>query len=528
MLLAARRREWVFAFAALGAVTIGLLAARASVDNTHIALAYLLVVLGVSSHGGRALGIAVSTAAFLCFNFFFVPPYYTLTVAQPLDWAVLGAFLLTSLVASQLLVRAGNAAASAELRAREVERLSALGAETLNAARAEDSLGAIAEMIRATLDAALCDVHVSHPGMRAPELVARAGAPAAPRTVRAMGQPSEEDILAWVATNGRLAVELEDGSMRVGGQPHALDVSGVHSPDVRALLVPLHVRGRTVGVLTITPARGLNLDPASQRFLEALSYYAALGVERVRLAKDADRADALQKADEVKNAVLASVSHDLRTPLTTIKALAHEIRQSGDDRAATIEEEADRLNRFVADLLDLSRLAGGALQVTPEINAAEDLVGVAMQRVSGAVGDKHLVASLDPSEPLLLGRFDFVHSLRVLGNLIDNAIKFAPPNSGIEVHATRNNGALEFVVADRGLGVPASDREAIFQPFHRRAENPPEASGVGLGLSIARGLAEAQSGSVRYEDRLGGGSRFVFSVPAADFSDLGKPPKESL
>jgi two-component system, OmpR family, sensor histidine kinase KdpD len=266
----------------------------------------------------------------------------------------------------------------------------------------------------------------------------------------------------------------------------------------------------------------LALDPGQRRFLEALSYYAALGVERVRLAAEAEHAEALRQADKLKDALLASVSHDLRTPLTTIKALAHAIRLRGDERAATIEEEADRLNRFVADLLDLSRLAAGALVVTPEINAAEDLIGAALQRVSGALDGRTLDARVDPAAPLLLGRFDFVHSLRILANLIENALKYAPAGSVVEVSARRAGGArelLEFVVADRGPGVPPAERERIFEPFYRPAGHVPDARGAGLGLSIARRLAEAQGGSVRYEPREGGGSLFVLALPAADVGE---------
>jgi two-component system, OmpR family, sensor histidine kinase KdpD len=514
----AGHRGWLLAASVLALVTTGLLLVRDSVDKTHVALAYLVVVLAFSSRGGRALGVSLSVAAFLCFNFFFLLPYYRLTIADPLDWSVLGAFLVASLVASQLLVRARNEAASAELRAKEIERLATLGAETLNAGRPEDALEAIAVVVRSTLNAAVCELHVHD--VSGTRRVVRVGDPPLPQFGRPLGQPSAEGIIEWVAANGRAAVELRDGSMRVGESANGSDLARSHVPSLNSLVLPLCVRDRTVGVLTIMPEQTLFLDPAKERFLDALAYYAALGVERLRLAKQADRADALQKADEVKNAVLASVSHDLRTPLTTIKALAHEIRTDGDERAATIEEEADRLNRFVADLLDLSRLAGGALRVTPEINAAEDLVGAALQRVSGALEGRKLEAALDPSEPLLLGYFDFVHSLRVLGNLIDNAVKFAPAHSTVEVNAKRNDGALEFVVADRGPGIPADDRENVFRPFYRRADDIPDVGGVGLGLSIARGLAEAQGGSLRYEDRPGGGSVFVFSVPAADAGDL--------
>ena len=518
------RREWIIALAGLFLVTALLLALRDTVDKAHVALAYLLLVLGVSSRGGRGPGIAVSIAAFLSFNFLFLLPYHTLTLADPLDWGVLAAFLLTSLVAAQLLVRSRTEAASAELRAREVERLSALGAETLNAARAEDALRAIVEVIRGTLGAARCDIHVRAHGS-ATTLVAWAGDAPVAHGPAVPGQPGAEGMLQWVAVNGRAAVELYNGSMRAAhGDTYEFVAA---NPDVLSLFIPLQVREHTVGVLTVMPGRTLKLDAASGRFLMALSYYAALGIERLKLAEDADRADALEKADEAKNAVLASVSHDLRTPLTTIKALAHEIRREGDERAAVIEEEADRLNRFVADLLDQSRLAGGGLRVEAEINAAEDLMGAAIQRISGATGDRVVVASLDRSEPLLLGRFDFAHSLRVLCNLIDNAVKFAPPRSTIEVQERRSNGQLEFLVADRGPGISASDREVIFQPFYRGAGPGSGGSGVGLGLSIARGLAAAQGGSVRHEPRDGGGSVFVFSVPAADVSEL-ESAEESL
>jgi len=273
-------------------------------------------------------------------------------------------------------------------------------------------------------------------------------------------------------------------------------------------------------VLCIEHTDARTLDAPRLRFLEALAYYAALGVERVRLVAEAEHADALREADRLKDALLASVSHDLRTPLTTIKALAHSIGAEGDERAVTIEEEADRLNRFVADLLDLSRLAGGALTVSPEITAADDLLGAVWQRVSGALGSRTLEVSLDPDEPLLVGRFDFVHSLRVLVNLIENALKYSPADAPVELAARRSGDTLEFLVDDRGAGVPVAERERIFEPFYRPSGSPPDTNSAGLGLSIARRLAEAQGGSLRYEPRDGGGSRFVFSVPAADLTTL--------
>ncbi|MBA3557142.1 MAG: DUF4118 domain-containing protein [Gemmatimonadaceae bacterium] len=348
------RLEWVMWAIAIALVTAAMVAVRESLDKAHVALIYLLVVLGGSARGGRVPGIFLAVTGFLCFNFFFLPPFHTLAVAEPLDWLVLAAFLLTAIVAAHLLARAQIEADASRQRAAEIDRLAAL-----------------------------------------------------------------------------------------------------------------------------------------------------------------------RQADELKDAVLASVSHDLRTPLTTIKALAHDIGQEGDERAVIIEEEADRLNRFVANLLDLSRLNAGALVTKPEVNAAEDLIGAALQRVGGPALGRQIHASLDPSEPLLLGRFDFVHSLRILSNLIENALKYSPSDAVVDVIARRRGDHLELIVADRGQGVRDGERERIFDPFYRPATAPSDAGSAGLGLSIARRLAEAQGGTVTCEPREDGpGSRFILRVPAADAADL--------
>jgi K+-sensing histidine kinase KdpD len=329
---------WVSWFAVLVVATAVLRSRRDNLDTVHVVLTYLLVVLGGSVGGGRPLSVALTVAGVLSIDYFFQLPYDTLTVAKPLDWVVLLAFLTTAAVATQL---------------------------------------------------------------------------------------------------------------------------------------------------------------------------------RARLVAKAEHAEALKEADRLKDIVLASVSHDLRTPLTTIKALAQSAAQQGDQNAVAIEEQADRLGHLVADLLDLSRLKSGALPVRPELNTAEDLVGAALRQISGVLRERTVQTTLDLNEPALVGRFDFVQSLRILNNLLENAVRYSPGSAPVELAVHREGRALVFAVADRGPGIPPSERERIFEPFYRPAGAPGDVGGAGLGLAIARRLAELQGGSLEYAPRTGGGSIFMLRLPAS-------------
>lgn len=240
-------------------------------------------------------------------------------------------------------------------------------------------------------------------------------------------------------------------------------------------------------------------------------------VEVARLAEKARHVEALREANRLKDALLASVSHDLRTPLTSIRATASELREAGHESAAIIEEEAERLNRFVTDLLDLSRIRGGALPVEPELNAAEDLVGTALERVRGLPGADGIRVLLPRGASVPLGRFDFVQSLRALVNLLENALRHSPAGVPVELVVTRDEEALRFEVRDRGRGVECDDLERLFEPFHRGQRAEP--GGTGLGLAIARGAARAQGGDVEYRAREGGGSVFALRLPAADLPE---------
>lgn len=234
-----------------------------------------------------------------------------------------------------------------------------------------------------------------------------------------------------------------------------------------------------------------------------------------RLSRLAEHAEALREANRLKDMLLASVSHDLRTPLTAIKALAQEAAAGGDARAGDIEAQVDRLSDMVGDLLDLSRIRAGAFPIHPELNTAEDLLGAVSSQLAAVAGGR-IRTVVDLSRPALVGRFDFVQSLRALGNLAENALRYSPPTAPVEIEATRHDAQLVFAVLDRGPGVPPGERERIFEPFYRPDGSPPDAGRAGLGLSIARHLAELQGGTLTYEPRPGGGSIFRLAMPAAE------------
>ncbi len=522
-------RPWLLWIGVLLAVTAVLIPARSGIDQVHVALLYLLVVLGGSVGGGRILGFALACSCFLLIDYFLQLPYDRIAVDKPLDWLVLVAFLATATVATQLLGHANAQADAARRRAEEVDQLASLGAEALSVGRAEDTLAAIVEVIRDTTGAALCEIYTAEE-WQAPTLAAssRQLAPSGAEPVH--GVPPPPALIAWVAER-RLAAAGADRAVGGGPQPPEpapadltdAGTGGAALADGRAFLLPLVAHGRAVGVLRLADSRPLALDPERRRFLNAIAYYAALGIERVRLVAEAEHAQALREGDRLKDALLASVSHDLRTPLTAIKGLAHEIAAGGDERAAIIEQQSDRLNEMVADLLDLSRLNAGGISMRPEINTAEDLVGAAIQQVSGALGRREVRTAIDLAEPVPVGRFDFVHSLRILVNLIDNAGKYSPRETPIDIEMGRDGPLLAISVLDRGKGVPASERERIFEPFYRPEGVTPDARGSGLGLAIARRLAEAQEGTLVYADRPGGGSAFTLRLPAASLAALGEP-----
>lgn len=488
------------------AVTTGMLAIRDRLGEVHTVIVYLLVVLGVSAWLRRFEAIVTAVLTFLCFNLFFLRPYLTLLLDDPLDSLVLIGYLVTAAVAAQLLHLSRAQADQARLRASEIERLSALGAETVSVGRAEDALAAIANVIRTTLDAGRCEVYLKDASDPQPKRIALS-----PHL-----HLDEEDQLpetvSWVATHGIAAAELAGGITRQQeepGKPLRFEKGTV------SVMYPLRIRDRTVGVLRLVGRREPSQPSAAEeRFLDVLSFYAALGVERVRLWAQAEQAAALAEADRLKDSLIATVSHDLRTPLTSIKALASEIAAEGDERARVIESEADRLNMLVADLLDLSRIQAGQLKLDVQVNSADDLVGSVLRDLVTTLKDRTVEVRLEQSPETLVGLFDFVQSLRILSNLVENAHKYSPPDAPIDITVRRDDDRLIFAISDRGPGIANTERDLIYRPFYRgsKVNGIP---GSGLGLAIACRLAELQEGVICHMARPGGGTSFTYRLPAA-------------
>jgi two-component system, OmpR family, sensor histidine kinase KdpD len=449
----------------LALVTVFFVANRDDLDQVQVALTFLLIVLGASTGGGRIAGYTLAGLAYLLLDYFFQKPYHHFGPDSALDAVALLAFLCVATVTTYLLNRAQRDADTARARAEEVASLSRVASETLSAGRAVESLAAIATLIRDTLRVSSCEI--------------------TPRD-----------------TTGAADAPVTDTERRL----------------------PLRVHGRTVGTLVLRDSAPISFEPDRERFLDAISYYAALAVDRVRMVADEEQAQAAREAGRIKDLLLAGVSHDLQTPLTAISALAEESAQHGDANAPIIHEQAERLRRMVENLLDLSRLRGGAFQVAPEVNSIEDLVGSASRAITGLPGASRVVHDIELDKPALYASFDFVQTLRILTNLLENALRYSPESERVEMIVRANGPNILVTVADRGKGVAPTERDRIFEPFYRSPSSLQDSRRAGLGLAIAKHLAEQQGASLSVRPRAGGGSEFVLTLPAAEPVDVGTEP----
>ncbi len=433
---------------------------------------------------------------------------------ERLDAIVLGAFLVTSAVASQLFHRISAEGELARERAAELESLASLGMRAMTAVHARDALQIVSVSVREHLGATGCRVHTLTDGRG----MTSAGDPDGPENREPVTLAMQRGMRVAVLAGGPLRVipdQMEPLSVALGGQV------------ARRLLIPLRGGTEVIGVLDVEGESGLVLDSANARVLDALVYYAASAAERARLERAGARLEALQGAEEMRAAVLASVSHDLRTPLTTIKALASQLHVMGDDRSEVIEQEADRLNRFVGEMLDMSRLTSGGFVPRPEVAPVEELVVGALQQVEGSFGERRIDVRMPAHDPLPLAWMDMTHTVRIVVNLLENARKYSPGESPVELVVESAGAQMHISVCDRGPGIAPSEVNRIFDALYRPATARADAGSAGLGLAIARGLARAQGGDVVWTERPGGGSIFTLTLPAATVADL-DPPRPGI
>ena len=432
--------------AALALVTGAIYALDSFAPVLSLGVLYVFAVLPVAVLFGLEWALPVSVASMLAFNWFFLPPKHTLTLSDSENWIALAVYLVTAVVVSVLAARSRAREAEAHKRALEASLLADVAGALLESEHVQNELRGISARVAEALGVGQARIELG--SVRRPE-------------------PGESalDLRAGDRSVGRLFLEAEPDSER------------------------------------------------ARRLSTSLASLLAVAIERERLGRSAVEAETLRRSDAIKTAILRAVSHDLRSPLTAIRAAtdgleSSDLELSDDDRAsllATIDTEATRLDRLVANLLDLSRLELGAAEPKPELWTVETLVGLALSEL-GASAERVAVTLAADLEPI---EVDGVQIEHVLVNLLDNALTFSP-DAPVELHGERLNGEVVVRVVDHGPGLSEGELERIFEPFE---QGRVPSRGSGLGLAIAQGFAQANGARLEAQPARDGGASFVLSLP---------------
>jgi two-component system sensor histidine kinase KdpD len=436
--------------AAVAAVTGAISLLKGAVPVLSLGVLYIFAVLPIAVVWGIWFGVAVSVASMLAFNWFHLAPTHNFTLADSENWFALAVYLVTAVVVSALAATSRRREEEAEQREHESALLAELATELLRGRDLEEELQQI--------------------GARAAEVL-----------------------------------NVKSATIELGP---------AHRPPPATLPLPLEVGSRAVGTL-YTPERSDANAAVQRRFLPALAALLAVATDRDRLEHEALDAETLRRSDLMKTALLRAVSHDLRSPLTAIRTAVGALRSptlqlTSGDRAElleTIDVDSERLQRLVGDLLDLSRLEAGGAAPLREVWSLTDLVWETIDHLGAR--DRVEFAGESP-----LVKVDAAQVQRALANLIENALKYSPPDSSVLVRITATRKEAIVRVIDHGPGVALSEEERIFEPFYRRAGDA--RSGAGLGLAIARGFAGANEGRVWAESRPGQGATFVLALPVVE------------
>lgn len=482
---------------AMSAVALGLgLLLRQTLAVSNVALVLMLAVLASAVSFGLWPSLFACLVLALAYNFFFLPPLYTFTIAEPENIVTLLVFMLVAVIASNLTARVRTQAIVARERAATTEDLYRFSRKLAGVVALDDLLWATAYQI-----AHMLKLHVVLLMPEGEGLEVRAGYP-------------PEDTLDQ-ADLAAAKWAWEQGSAAGRGADTL--------PGARRLFLPMRTGRATVAIIGLDSVQtGPLLTQDQHRLLDSLSDQAALAIERIHLAEEADRARIASETEKLRAALLTSISHDLRTPLASILGSATSLKQyraqlsatDQDELLGTVQEEAERLNHFIANLLDMTRLESGALTPRRESVDIADVVGSVLRRVAKLLPASRVHLALDESLPMVT--LDPVLFEQVLFNLLDNAAKYTPADSLVTIRARADNKVMRIEVMDEGEGLPDEDREKVFDKFYRVRAGDRKRAGTGLGLSIARGFMEAMGGTVTAANRSDRrGAIFTLTLPVA-------------
>ncbi|HNP84651.1 MAG TPA: sensor histidine kinase KdpD [Kouleothrix sp.] len=470
--------------------------------EANIIMAYLVTVMVLALRFGRGPSILAALLGVVAFDFFFVRPFLTFAVSDTQYLLTFAALLIVALVVSTLTIRLRQQADIARQRERRTAALYAISRDLASVPDVAQLLGVTVRHLSETFS---CQVVVLLPCGAAQHL-----------------QPWG-DITGWWR---------EDIEQRMVFVPDTRDISVAQwvfehrtpagagtmtLPAAQGTYLPLLGVQSDVGVLGIKwGQRQLVLTPDQKHLLETCTHQIALALERARLADETQQQRVQVETERLRNTLLSTISHDLRTPLASITGAASALADqevllppaTRQELALSISDEAERLNRLVTNLLDMTRLEAGVVRVTKEWQPLEEVVGTTLQRMEHALRDHPVHVELPAG--LTLVPLDTVLIGQVLTNLLDNAAKYTPPGSPITLSATTGPHAIEVAVADRGSGLAPGDEQRIFEKFYRRAEST---AGAGLGLAISAGIITAHGGRIWAENRPGGGTVIRFTLP---------------
>jgi len=447
-------------------------------NPTTVALTFLLTVLVVSTIWGLRASVFTAIVATFAFNYFFLPPVGTFSIADPQNWVALFAFLVTAVIASQLSARARREALNANDRRRDVERLYGFSQQLLSSDNVVELLNALPRYI------------VDSFGVEA----------------AALALPERPDIYRSSPDIGLLeAHDLQLVCSR--GEPRI-------DPERKLAFMPLRMGVRTVGSLGVSGSR------LSRQTLDAMSSLIAIAIERARAMESLSRTEAARESEQLRSVLLDSVTHEFRTPLTAIKASVTALLSEGHleepekhELLTVINEESDRLNRLVGEAAEMAQLDANQVELHLAPHRIQEALEAAIEDCSKLLG-KHAIEIRLPDD-LPPVRMDVIRMKEVFTHLLENAAKYSPPDSPIQITGEVRNRTLMTSVSDRGAGIDDFEQALIFDKFYRGRNQRTSVQGTGMGLAIAKAIVEAHAGMIGVTSQLGHGSVFYFTLPLA-------------